>query len=202
MLTFKSIARLTLIVLPFPLALMSTTATDSMHVLRDFETPTEALPWPAKNDGVMGGISTGKAEMSDGVLHFTGKISLKNNGGFAQIYSLTQATDFSSYSAVRLRVKGDGRSYQFRLATDARYRGSRMAYRAGFSTQADEWIEVSIPFSSFVPSHHGNLLSGPSLDLTTVREITFLLGDGKPGPFALQVKWIGLEPFAKSRGAL
>jgi monofunctional biosynthetic peptidoglycan transglycosylase len=120
-------------------------------------------------------------------------LSLENNGGFAQIYSPTETADFSDYSAVRLRIKGDGRRYQFRMATDARFRGSRIAYRAEFATEADEWMEVALPFSSFQPSHHGRMLSGPPLDLTSVREIAFLLADGQAGPFALKMEWIGLE---------
>ena len=142
----------------------------------------------------MGGVSLGKAEINDGELHFSGVLSLENNGGFAQIYSQTEVSDFSSYFAVKLRVKGDGRTYQFRLATDARFRGSQIAYRSEFKTEAGEWIEVSIPFESFVPSFRGRLLQGPPMNLTSVQRVAFLLNDGNPGTFSLKVDWIGLEP--------
>ena len=165
----------------------------TLNILRSFDPPTETPKWIAQNDDVMGGVSTGQAELADRKLHFRGELSLENNGGFAQIYSQTETSDFSSHSAVRLRVKGDGRSYQFRIATDARFRGSRIAYRAEFATKADTWIELSLPFSAFTPSFRGRQLSGPLLNLSAVREIAFLLGDGKPGEFALQVDWIGLD---------
>ena len=142
----------------------------------------------------MGGVSSGKAEINDGELHFSGVLSLENNGGFAQIYSQTEVSDFSSYSAVKVRVKGDGRTYQFRMATDARFRGSQIAYRAEFKTKAGEWIEVSIPFETFVPSFRGRLLQGPPMNLKSVQRIAFLLNDGNPGAFSLEVDWIGLEP--------
>ncbi len=166
----------------------------SMELIRTFDASSEEPGWTAQNDGVMGGVSSGKAEIDDGELHFSGVLSMENNGGFAQIYSQTEVSDFSNYSAVKLRVKGDGRTYQFRIATDARFRGSQIAYRAEFTTEAGEWIEVSIPFESFVPSFRGRLLSGPPMNLTSVQRIAFLLNDGIPGAFSLKVDWIGLEP--------
>jgi NADH dehydrogenase [ubiquinone] 1 alpha subcomplex assembly factor 1 len=165
----------------------------NMEILRNFNSPNEEPAWAAQNDGVMGGVSTGRASIVEAKLLFTGELSLENNGGFAQIYSPTSQSDFSAFSAIHLRVKGDGRSYQFRLATDDRFRRSRIAYRAEFETKKDQWSEVSIPLDSFRPSHHGRQLSGPPLDLKSIRRIAFLLGDGVAGPFALEVDWIGLE---------
>lgn len=174
------------------MALLSAEPNKTIKILRDFSNPAEAPAWPSQNDGVMGGVSTGRAEMREGVLQFSGTLSLENDGGFAQIYS-PETTDFSEYSAVRLRVKGDGRTYQFRIATKDRYRGSRIAYRANFPTGDGEWTEVVLPFDSFVPSYRGRILPGPALDLKGVREIAFLLADGTPGEFLLQVQWIGLD---------
>ena len=177
----------------FPFALLSTEPS-AMELIRTFDTSSKESVWTAQNDGVMGCVSLGKAEINDGELHFSGVLSLENNGGFAQIYSQTEVSDFSSYFAVKLRVKGDGRTYQFRLATDARFRGSQIAYRSEFKTEAGEWIEVSIPFESFVPSFRGRLLQGPPMNLTSVQRVAFLLNDGNPGTFSLKVDWIGLEP--------
>ena len=176
----------------FPFAFLNAELS-SMKLIRTFDTFSEEPGWTARNDGVMGGVSSGKAEINDGELHFFGVLSLENNGGFAQIYSQTEMSDFSNYSAVKLRIKGDGRTYQFRIATDARFSGSQIAYRAEFETKADEWVEVSIPFESFVPSFRGRLLQGPPMNLTSVQRIAFLLGDGNPGAFSLKVDWIGLE---------
>lgn len=164
-----------------------------MQILRNFDSNAGESTWQAQNDGVMGGVSSGQAHISQGVLHFTGELSLENNGGFAQIYSPTVRSDFSAFSAVRLSVKGDGRTYQFRLATDERFRGSRIAYRANFETEDGEWSEVLIPLNSFQPSHHGRVLAGPPINLASIRQIAILLGDGTPGPFSLKVDWIGLE---------
>lgn len=166
----------------------------SMKLIRMFDASSTEPGWTAQNDGVMGGVSSGKAEINEDKLHFSGVLSLENNGGFAQIYSRTEVSDFSNYSGVRLRVKGDGRTYQFRIATDARFRGSQIAYRAEFKTEADKWIEVSIPFESFVPSFRSRLLPGPPMNLKSVQRIAFLLNDGNPGTFSLKIDCIGLEP--------
>lgn len=162
-----------------------------MHTLRHFSPSADEPAWAAQNDGVMGGVSEGSARLESSQLRFVGNLSLENNGGFAQIYSPVEQSDFSKYSGVRIRVKGDGRRYQFRLATDARYRGSRIAYFSEFETEPGEWVERFLPFNSFKPSHHGRALSGPPLDLESIREIAFLLGDGQPGAFSLTVDWIG-----------
>lgn len=184
---------LLVVVLLSPLGLSHAESLSPMKMLRDFDASSESAAWLAQNDGVMGGVSTGRARILEGNLHFTGALSLENNGGFAQVYSRAEASDFPAHTGIRLRVKGDGRVYQFRLESDARFRGSRIAYGSSFSTQAGQWIEVSLPFSSFKPTFRGLALSGPALDLGSIRQIAFLLADGTPGKFSLIVDWIGLE---------
>ncbi|MEM1443591.1 MAG: CIA30 family protein, partial [Verrucomicrobiota bacterium] len=40
--------------------------------------------WSIVNDGVMGGLSKGKVEISkEGIMTFSGTLSLENNGGFS-----------------------------------------------------------------------------------------------------------------------
>lgn len=149
--------------------------------------------WGAVNDGVMGGLSRGGPRIREGVLHFTGTLSLENNGGFSSVRTRPGNHDLSTAKAMILRVKGDGRTYQLRISTDARHRGSRISYGAEFATTAGEWVEVKVPFVSLVPSHHGRQLDGPPLDLSKVEEIGLLIGDGKAGDFALAVEWMRAE---------
>ncbi|MGF1656793.1 MAG: CIA30 family protein [Verrucomicrobiales bacterium] len=154
----------------------------------------EAEPtWTAQNDNVMGGISQGGAEIRDGQLIFSGSLSLDNDGGFAQVRIQNLGYDLSNTNGMKLRVMGDGRTYQFRLATDARYRGSRISYSAEFPTKAGEWTEVFVKFSDLTPSHHGNTLDGPPADLSQVEEISLLIGDKREGPFSLIVDWMKAE---------
>lgn len=183
-----------LIAVLLPLAgLVNADSNSSVEMYRNFDPSSESAIWLSQNDGVMGGVSTGRADIREGNLHFTGELSVENNGGFAQIYSKTEVSDFPAHKGIRLRVNGDGRVYQFRVESDARFRGSRIAYGSAFSTQAGQWIEVSLAFSSFKPTYRGKALSGPPLDLSSIRQIAFLLADGTPGGFSLIVDWIGLE---------
>ncbi|TAE88810.1 MAG: hypothetical protein EAZ81_13335 [Verrucomicrobia bacterium] len=87
---------------------------------------TSAMGWSIVDDGVMGGLSQGQMEIQeDGILRFFGTLSLENRGGFSSVRSKSVMFDWSDASALRLRVKGDGRTYQLRLSTDAEYRGGR-----------------------------------------------------------------------------
>lgn len=149
--------------------------------------------WTAQNDNVMGGRSQGGAVVSDGVLAFTGSLSLENNGGFAQVRIQNLAYDLSGKKGVKLRVRGDGRTYQLRLATDARHRGSRIAYSVEFPTAADQWTEIEVRFADLKPSHHGDALDGPPANLSQVEEMSFLIGDKREGPFSLQVDWLRVD---------
>lgn len=165
----------------------------AMKTLVSFEPGADEPRWVAVNDGVMGGRSRGGPEVADGRLRFAGELSLENNGGFSSVRTLARDFDFRDAAAVVMRVRGDGRSYQLRLATDARFRGIVVSYGGEFPTVAGEWTEVRIPLDGLSPSAHGFALRGPPLDRAQVRELGLLLGDKREGPFALEVDWIGLE---------
>ncbi len=149
--------------------------------------------WVASNDDVMGGVSEGAPTIVDGQLRFSGSLSLENNGGFASVRTNARAFDLRAAKAMILRVRGDGRTYQLRLATDARIRRSPIAYGAEFPTTAGQWTEVRIPFDSLVPTFRGRTLNGPPLDVSKVEEIRLLIGDGREGPFALAVDWMRVD---------
>jgi NADH dehydrogenase [ubiquinone] 1 alpha subcomplex assembly factor 1 len=149
--------------------------------------------WVAVNDGVMGGRSVGTPSLVDGVLQFRGNLSLANNGGFSSVRTVGQSFDLSDGTAVVLRVRGDGRTYQLRLATEARYRGIAVSYGGEFDTVAEQWIEVRVSLDSLTPTVRGSRLDGPPFNPTGVREIGLLIADKREGPFALNVDWIGLD---------
>lgn len=169
------------------------TLSNADALILEFAAAADEPEWTAVNDGVMGGKSQGGPRLHEGVMHFSGTLSLENNGGFSSVRTKTRNYDLSASKAMILRVKGDGRTYQLRISTNARHRGSRISYGAEFPTKAGEWIEVKVPFDTLVPSHHGNMLAGPPLDLSKVEEIGLLIGDGKAGEFALAVEWMKAE---------
>jgi NADH dehydrogenase [ubiquinone] 1 alpha subcomplex assembly factor 1 len=144
-------------------------------------------PWQTINDGVMGGISSSRMVQEDGGLSFEGQLSLENNGGFASVRRPLDV-DLSKAAGVRLDVRGDGRTYQFRVRQDERFDG--VAWRAEFSTSG-EWQTVELAFDEFVPVFRGRRVpdAGPVVP-ATIRQIGFMLADKTPGPFKLEIRSI------------
>lgn len=151
------------------------------------------LDWLVVNDDVMGGISRSRVGSVDGLLQFEGVLSLANNGGFASIRSRgLGALDLSRAEALQLRVRGDGRRYQLRAYSDARYRGREVAFVAEFDTLAGQWNEVTIPLASLSPRFRGMALRGPPLEAAAINGLGLMLADKQEGPFLLQVDWLGV----------
>ena len=117
---------------------------------------SDSLSWRVVNDGVMGGLSKGDFGVSgEGILTFKGMLSLENNGGFSSIRTEKVKMDLSNADGLLVRVKGDGRTYQMRFGTDARFRGMEVSFMAEFKTRKGEWAEVKIPFNQFKGSFRG-----------------------------------------------
>lgn len=143
--------------------------------------------WPATNDGVMGGLSQGAAVRTAEGMKFSGRLSLENNGGFSSIYR-NGSFDLSDYQGIRVRVLGDGRSYQLRLQSDALFRQRRpVAFSHTFKTVEGEWLDVFLPFNELQQSWRGMQLSGHVFNPAKVQRIGFMLADKKAGPFAMTV---------------
>ena len=156
-------------------------------VLVDFTAVGEQEQWFVVNDGVMGGLSQGRfAIETDGNALFHGRLSLENNGGFSSIRRAPRDYGLSGFAGVTLRVRGDGRTYQFRLRMSDRF--DAIAYRAEFATQADTWTTVPIPFTEFEPTFRGRRVPGaPELQPDRIVQIGFLIADQQAGPFRLSI---------------
>ena len=164
-----------------------------MRPLFNFDNSPQEPRWVAVNDGVMGGRSSGTAVVVDGQLQFSGVLSLENNGGFASVRSVGHEFDLGDATTVVLRMRGDGRRYQLRLATDARYRGMPVAFGAEIEARAGEWTEVRVPLSSLNATVRGSAVQDALLDPSQVREFGLLIADKCEGAFTLAVDWIAVE---------
>jgi monofunctional biosynthetic peptidoglycan transglycosylase len=165
-------------------------STAQAHSITEFA-DKEGLNWQVVNDGVMGGLSEGKLTPNQaGTMTFSGMLSLENNGGFSTFRSGDLKLDLSSHLGLRLRVKGDGRTYQVRLATDAVFRGMEVSFAAEFSTQKGEWVEVKVPFAEFKGSFRGLDLPKERLDTSKIRRVSILIGDKKQAPFEVELDYI------------
>lgn len=164
-----------------------------MRLLTTFTGDPGEPSWEALDDTVMGGLSHSEPVIDAGTLVFHGELSLENNGGFASVRTADREFDLGGAEMVVLRVRGDGRDYQLRLATEAMHRGIRVSYGGGFSTVAGQWLTVRVPLDTLQPTARGKPLDGPAFEPTQVQEIGLLIGDKRDGAFSLEVEWIGVE---------
>ncbi|MEN8865026.1 MAG: CIA30 family protein, partial [Akkermansiaceae bacterium] len=174
------------------LTLSQTTVQAQKNSVAEFDRKeADSLGWRVVDDGVMGGLSKGKIQISnDGVLTFSGKLSLENNGGFSSLRTDDLKMNLAGAEGLVARVKGDGRTYQMRFSTEARFRGMEVSFKADFKTEKGEWTEIKVPFDQFKGSFRGMSLSKEKFDPGKIRRVGLLLGDKKQGPFELQVDWI------------
>jgi monofunctional biosynthetic peptidoglycan transglycosylase len=171
----------------------SETQKDNEYMLVDFKDTVEIQNWWIVNDGVMGGISSSEMIAGDsGNVLFQGVVSLENNGGFASVRTRFSANKLDEYSGILIRVRGDGKKYQFRIRTTNRFDG--VSYRYIFNTEEETWQEIFMPFNEFVPVFRGRILRdvGP-LDPDQIRQLGILIADKQAGRFQLEIDWIAAQ---------
>ncbi len=152
---------------------------------------SKRLDWRIVDDRVMGGRSQGRLAITqDGILKFSGILSLENNGGFSSVRSGDVKLNLSDAERLALRVKGDGRRYEVHLSTPARSGGRGITFAGFLPTTGGSWTEVKIPFSEFEADFRGERVEGIKLDPSKILQVTLELVDKKAGVFEVQVDWI------------
>ena len=116
--------------------------------------PKKSRNWSFFTDGVMGGVSTGKAFIgksgSDNFVRLEGKVSTANNGGFIQIrHSLTKSLD-ENIKGISLKVRGNGEKYYVFIRTRSTLLPWQF-YNASFNTSKN-WKVIKLNLSEFQPS--------------------------------------------------
>ena len=156
----------------------------------DFGSSTDWSVWEIENDVVMGGKSKSKISRSEsGHAIFTGEVSLDNNGGFASMQYHFNPKDIGGYEKAIIRVKGDGKEYQFRIKANLNERAS---FIKTFKTSG-EWQTIEIPLNKMEPTFRGNKLNQPNLNAKQIQEVRFMIGNGKAESFRLEIDKIELQ---------
>ena len=168
----------------------SATMETAERILIDFKNADERENWQIINDGVMGGISQSEIVFNDtGTATFQGRISLENNGGFASTRSKSHSYRLDGFIGLHVRIRGDGKKYQLRVRTDKRFDG--ISYRYRFTTQPETWLSIRVPFSEFVPTFRGRILSNVSpISPDQIQQVGFLISDKQAGNFRIEIDWI------------
>ncbi|MDB4292752.1 CIA30 family protein [Maribacter sp.] len=158
--------------------------------LFDFNSNSDASAWRVVDDGVMGGLSQGQFAINEaGHGFFRGEISLDNNGGFSSVRHTFEPRDVSNFSGIFIRLKGDGKAYQFRVKEET---GQRFSHIADIKTNG-EWETIRIEFSEMYPAFRGRLLDLPNYTGKNMTEIAFLIGNKEVETFALEIDFIELR---------
>tara|TARA_B100000963_G_C22402447_1_gene569452 strand:+ start:126 stop:698 length:573 start_codon:yes stop_codon:yes gene_type:complete len=116
--------------------------------------PKNSRSWSFFTDGVMGGVSSGKAFLgksgSDNFVRLEGDVSTANNGGFIQIrHSLEKYLD-KDVRGISLKVRGNGEKYYVFIRTSSTLLPWQF-YNASFNTSKN-WKLVKINLEEFQPS--------------------------------------------------
>jgi hypothetical protein len=114
---------------------------------------------------------------------------LENNGGFSSVRYQLKKTEITKYTKIKLRLKGDGKNYQFTVKNNSR---NYYSYITTFST-TNEWQDVEIALKDMYPSFRGRRLNTPNFSHDFIEQIVFLIGNKKNEDFKLIIDTIELN---------
>jgi NADH dehydrogenase [ubiquinone] 1 alpha subcomplex assembly factor 1 len=156
----------------------------------DFNKTSNIDNWKVIDDVVMGGKSSGTFYLNkEGKGVFKGSVSLENNGGFSSVKYQFKEIKIKQYSKIVLKIKGDGKTYQFRLKSKSSDSHSYITY---FKTTA-EWETIKLSLTDFYPTFRGRKLDMPNYDHQNLEEISFLIGNKTAENFNLEIDTLTLE---------
>lgn len=159
-------------------------------IIYDFNKDSSRSDWRIIDDGVMGGVSQGKFSIdADGNGIFSGTVSLENNGGFSSVRHQFDIVNCTNDSKVLIRLKGDGKEYQFRIKDKS---NSYYSYITTFKTSGN-WETLEIKLSDLYPSFRGRKLNLPNFNSNSFEEIVFLIANKKNETFKLTLDKIELK---------
>tara|TARA_B110000008_G_scaffold184252_1_gene183114 strand:+ start:465 stop:1022 length:558 start_codon:yes stop_codon:yes gene_type:complete len=156
----------------------------SQTVIYNFDANSDLKKWVIVNDDVMGGISSSNLIVEkDGNGVFQGIISTAYNGGFSSLRFNCKRIYLKDNTHFKIRVKGDGKNYQFRIKSN---RDDYYSYIISFKTSG-EWETVTIPINEMYASFRGRKLDMKNFDSDYFEQITFLFGNKKDENFKLLI---------------
>ena len=158
--------------------------------LFDFDKEVSLEQWVVVNDGVMGGRSQSTLRLDQaGHGIFSGKVSLEINGGFASVRLDCGSVSIKNAHTLILKLKGDGKRYQFRIRA---HKNEYYSYIHYFETSGD-WEEISLPLGEFYPTFRGRRLSLPNFSASSLEEVGILIGNKRAEEFELRIDAVYLK---------
>ena len=161
----------------------------SDQIIFDFNEQASLQNWRILDDEVMGGRSQGHFSLTaEGHGQFSGTISLENNGGFSSVRYTPDEITVDQRNQIKIRLKGDGKRYQFRVKHDLQAYASYITY---FETTG-EWQDVTFKLNDLYPTFRGKKLDKPNFNHNNIQQLGFLIGNKKAEDFELLIDTIEL----------
>lgn len=158
--------------------------------LLDFTSTNNISNWYVLTDNVMGGISESSFYINDDKIGvFKGKVRLENNGGFSSLRFRCGKTVLEGKKKVCIHLKGDGKTYQFRLKKES---SDKHSYITKFDTSG-KWETIEISLKNLYPSFRGKKRNLAPFLGNQLEEFGFLIGNKKEETFQLLLKRIELK---------
>lgn len=155
----------------------------------DFNENASLQNWKILDDVVMGGRSEGNMRLSpQGFGQFSGTVSLENNGGFSSVRYKPENLEVDPKDQIKIRLKGDGKRYQFRVKHDWQ---AYESYITNVETSG-EWEEISLSLNDLRPRFRGKNLDQPNFNHHTIQQLGFLIANKKAEKFQLLIDKIVL----------
>ena len=161
-------------------------SSENTEKLFDFSKESHS-EWFLVNDDVMGGVSQAQIQrINQSVMSFSGRLSLKNNGGFSSVRSFIPKSALASFDGLTFKIRGDGRLYSILVTTQ----DPRISWQSEFETD-EEWQTVTISFDEMRMSVRGwKVENSPKIVGSKVTSIGFIISDKIQEPFNLEIDWI------------
>ena len=161
-----------------------------MDIILNFNKKSNVEDWKIIDDVVMGGKSNGSFSLNtDGFGVFQGVLSLENNGGFSSVKYQSKPFKVKKNSKIIIKLKGDGKMYQFRIKDDS---SKYYSYTKSFFTSG-AWEDIEICLKDMLPHFRGKELDLPIFSSDYIEQLVFLIANKKPENFKLLIEKIELH---------
>lgn len=159
----------------------------------DFGAKKSGASWQVINDGVMGGLSEGQAELKENSILFTGNISLQNNGGFSSLKSPFELMDLSAFETVKIRYRSKGMRIAMTMETSRNW--FDLYYKQDIPNESDDWQVAVLDLEQFKGYRIGRAtgLSLGKAPLQKMLRLGFISNEKRAGTFEMEVDYILFE---------